>query len=359
MFNYFISLKEERLSKMKIFNLQYWRYAIIASGASTLAYLLGSHIPHVSGLVAAITALIAVRPTFHASAKEGFSQILAILMGAGIALLVTLIFGFSSAVVLIALLACFLLAQLLSLEGSAIGISISVLLVAGPHFDRALVETRFFGVALGSAIALLGSFWTRPGKPHERALDAILSQENQVATLLASIGYSLAQKRGEIEESSAIQWLEEAKGIERRVLEIRHEADDALKGHRWSPLVTEEDALAVISQVKIVQALVNTVLNIIRDLRVASRATEPLSASLAAHLSKALISTADVISEQSEVASENPANLVSLSKEEVASRMEDQKHVLNHLRELHDSPLLIGGSVLQDTNKIKSILTHN
>ena len=273
------------------------------------------------------------------------------------AFLLTLTVGYTPIVIFLAIFASFVLAQVLKMEGVGIGIAISVLIVFGPHLDSSAIETRFIGVVLGSLVALVGSFWTRPGKPHERALDAILSQENEVANLLATIGDTLARRQGDLSEEETTGWLDEAKKIDRMVIEIRNEAEDALKGHRWSPLVTEEDALAVISQVKIVQALVTTVQNIIRDLRTAARQDESISPELAVHLSEALIATSEVIVEQSEVAADNPAAHVEESEEQLEDREEIQRNALEHIRELDDSTLLIGGSVLQDTNKINNILT--
>jgi len=344
---------------MKFSTQPYWRYALIASTSSGLAYLIATQIPHVSPIVASITALIAVRPTFHASAREGVSQILAIFLGALVAFLLNLTIGYTSIVVFLAIFASFVLAKLLKMENAGIGIAISVLIVFGPHLDSSALKSRFFGVALGALIALIGSFWTRPGKPHERALDAILSQEMRLPHSLALIGNTLAKRQGDLSEGETTVWLDKAKKIDRMVVEIRNEAEDALKGRRWSPLINEEDAMAVIQQVRIVQALVHTVQNIIRDLRVASRQEEAISPELAIHLSEVILATSEVISEQSEVAADNPAGHVEESPEELEGREEIQRTALEHIRELDDSTLLIGGSIIQDTNKINNILTGN
>jgi hypothetical protein len=341
-------------------DMQYLRYATVAAVVSTGAYVVGSHIPHVSAIVAAITGLIALRPTLHASLKEAFSQILAIVVGAGMAFGITVAVGsFSTFVLFIALLSCFLLVKLFALpEGSAIGIAISVLLVVGPHFDRNLIETRFLGVALGSLFAVAGSFWTRPGKPTSRALNDILEQSERVARLLNDMGKTLSTQEGHISEALAQGWLEEAKSIQSRVLDIREFADEVLLGSKWSPLITEDEANSVLTQVKITQALVTTVLNISRDLRASAKHKDALPLELAIHLSEALMSSATIVLEQSETARDNPATHVEGTSQSILVSDASRAHGIKHLRGLaEDHPLMIGGSVLRDTEKITEILS--
>lgn len=355
----------------KLFS-SYVRYALLSSIMATVAFVLGSHIPHVSAIVASITVLVAIRPTFHASVKEGFYQIFAIIMGAGIALLLAVVIGkfspvnllvgkYSPITLFVALLLCFILSHFLSLgEGGAVSIGISIILVLGPKFDSALIETRFLGVALGSVLAMIASLWTRPGTPAKRALKDIIAQSEKISDLLNEMGDHLADPKEEITESITNIWLDEAKSIQLKVNLIRDVAEDVRKSYRWSPLIDKEEAEAVLSQVKITQATVTTVLNIVRDLRSVARHAEPLPEEITRHLSEAILATAEVVAEQSEVASENPAQKLDSDTAAVKIREQAQESAINHLREIEeDYPLLIGGSVLQDTHKINSMLTES
>lgn len=345
----------------KIFT-PYLRYAVIASTMATLAFVLGSHIPHVSASIAGITVLVAIRPTFHASIKEGFYQILAIIVGAGLALGISVIIGkFSPFTLVVALLACFLLSHFASLgEGGAVSIGISIILVLGPGFDKNLIETRFLGILVGSVFAIFGSFWTKPGTPTQRALQDIVTESGSISELLTEMGLALANPSQAINDGITGIWLEEAKRIQVKVNEIRKDAEDVRDSHRWSPLINKKEAEAVLSQIKITQAILTTVLNIARDLRAVAHHDQDLPEEVAQHLSIAILATADVVAEQSERAASNPAQKLDANTDGVRTREEAQEQALLHLREQEDDrALVIGGSVLQDTQKINSILTKN
>lgn len=345
----------------KIFT-PYLRYAAIASTMATLAFVLGSHIPHVSASIAGITVLVAIRPTFHASVKEGFYQILAIIIGAGLALGISVIIGkFSPFTLGLALLVCFLLSHFASLgEGGAVSIGISIILVLGPRFDTNLIETRFLGILVGSILAMFGSLWTKPGTPTQRALKDIVVESGHISELLTEMGLALANSGRAINEEITQVWLDEAKQIQSRANTLRSEAEDVCASHRWSPLINKEKAEAVLSQIKITQAILTTVLNISRDLRAAARYAKDLPADVAQHLAVAILATAEVVAEQSELASVSPAQKLEAGTDAVRLREDAQEQALVHLREQEDDhPLLIGGSVLQDTQKINSILTES
>jgi len=71
----------------------YARLAALSSIGVTAAYAFGSYLPVVNAQVAAITALVAVRSTFHASTQEAMRQTLGLVLGAVFALLLITTIG--------------------------------------------------------------------------------------------------------------------------------------------------------------------------------------------------------------------------------------------------------------------------
>ena len=85
---------------------------------------------------------------------------------------------------------------------------------------------------------------------------------------------------------------------------------------------------------------------------VAEHAPTPL---LAAALAGVLSATAEVISDQAEIAEDSPADV---QHEDLEDWQDQRKKAIAELRNLDDTqPLLIGGSILRDAEKITEILS--
>jgi len=334
------------------------RLAVLSGAAAAVAFALGSLTTHASPVVAAITALILVRPTFHASLRDGLREVVGVLGGAALAYAAVSLIGFSAIALFVTVVACFLVARLARLgDDGAVAVAVTVILVAGPHWDVEAVETRLLGVLLGAVVALAVSFFTRPGTPHGRALIDAVAEGERTSTLLADIGAGLAQHRGRIPEMVARSWLADAEDIVARATEVRQEAEDAVVGAAWSPLLRRSDAEAVLEQARIAESAALTVLGTCRDLLAAVESGSDIPHDLAASLSTVLVATADAITEQADAAMDNPAEALSPDVGAVPALVAPRREAVDQVRALDDTqPMLLGGSLLRDSEAITELL---
>ena len=128
-----------------------------------------------------------------------------------------------------------------------------------------------------------------------------------------------------------------------------------MAGSAWSPAIDYAEAKAVVEQIELTEATASTVLNICRELVLTSGSSQQLPALLAGALAGVLSATAEVISDQAEIAEESPGDV---EHEELGDWQDQRKKAIAELRNLDDTqPLLIGGSILRDAEKITEILS--
>ena len=336
----------------------YARLAVLSAVAAAIAYGLGSMSPRISPVVAGVTALITVRPTFHASVQEALRQTLGVVLGAVFAFAALEVIGFSGVALFVTIFAAFLTAHLLRLgEEGAVAVGVTVILVVGPHFNTEAIETRLFGVLVGSLIALVVSYFTRPGTPHGRALAEVVTEGERISVLLTGIGQTLATRQGNIPRTLAVDWLAEAEDILVSTLQIRHAAQDAVAGARWSPMIGHAEAHAVLTQVRIIEGTAITVVSMCRDLVVAAE-HHPMPMALATSLSDVFLATAGAVTNQSGTARQHPSEPLADHTGPIRVVSRTRKEATTHVRGLEDTqPLLLGGSLLRDTQRITEILT--
>jgi hypothetical protein len=297
------------------------RLAILSAVAASVAFALGSALPHVSPVVAGVTALVAIRPTFHASMQEALRQVLGVVIG-------------------------------------AIAVAVTVVLVVGPTFSKVAVESRLLGVLLGSALALVSSYFARPGTPHGRALADVVGEGERIAQLLERVSGALAEGDGRVDLRAARGWLAEAEQILARTVAARDESADALAGARWSPMIDRADAAAVLDQVRITERTAVAVVSMCRDLVTAAVSDEPLPPGLARSLSEVLGATAATVDKQSRSALERPSQALSDETGPVRRVRSGRSDAAAQVRQVDDTvPLLLGGSLLRDADEISQILS--
>jgi uncharacterized membrane protein YgaE (UPF0421/DUF939 family) len=346
----------EKVTLIDIINAPYFRLATLTTIAGTLAYFIGANLPMVSGVTAAITAIVSVRHTFHDSIQGSFLQILGVVIGGTVAFVAMRLVGFNSVVVMFAIFTCFVTARLLKLgEEGAIAIAVTVILVVGPSVTASTIEERFFGVLLGAALATFASYFVRKGSPQDRALKAGIEQSFALSALLHAIAKALTENDGTVDPKIASKWLARAEFISNEIDEIKANAQSALDGSAWSPAIDYAEAKAVVEQIELTEATASTVLNICRELVLTSGSSQQLPALLATALAGVLSATAEVISDQAEIAEDSPADI---QHEDLEDWQDQRKKAIAELRNLDDTqPLLIGGSILRDAEKITEILS--
>ncbi len=345
-----------RVSVKDIIRAPYFRLAVLTSFAGAISYWIGARTPNVSGVTAAITALVSVRHTFHGAIRESYFQVLGVLIGGTLAFSLLKFFGFNSFVVMLAIFSCFVTARYLRLgEEGAIAISITMILVIGPTVSTTAIETRFFGVLLGASLAIAVSFFVHKGSPHDRALKAGISQSFAMSALLQKISETLAESNGAVDRSHARNWLAQAEFISNEISDIKENAVSALNGSHWSPIIDRKEAQAVVDQIEMTEATAGTVINICRELVLTTGSSQQIPALLATALAGVLSATADVISDQAEIAEDSPAELAHEDHEELE---EQRNYAIAKMKELDETqPMLFGGSILRDAEKITDMLS--
>ncbi len=336
-----------------VVNAPYVRLATLTAAAGTLGYFLGAHFHNVSATTASITAMVSMRHTFHETIRESFTQVLGVLVGATVAFLSMKFIGFSSVVVMLSIISCFLVSRLMRLgEEGAVAIAITVVLVVGPSVQTEKIENRFYGVLLGVFIAMIMSYFVRKGQPQDRALKAGIREARALARLLHQISVTLSHPNAQVSRKQAAQWLASVEWIATQIEEAKANAESAVVGSQWSPLLDRREAEAVLRQIEMTEATCETVMNICRELVLTFGKSNEMPAFLASATAKILEATANVIFEQADVAEDDPSAQTSDGE-----WLETRESAMQDLRNIDDTqPLFIGGSILRDAEKIKDIL---
>lgn len=331
----------------------YVRLAALTAVAGTAAFAVGGTIPNTSAITAAITAMVSIRHTFHDSIRDSVTQVLGVMLGGTVAYIAMKLIGFNALVIFLAIGSCFVVARLLRLgEEGALAIAVTVILVLGPTIKAEKIETRLYGVLVGVVIAMATSYFVRSGSPQERALKAGVAQSRAMSELLHEVAMTLADGSAEVSRPQAAKWLVRAEVIAQEVDTIRAQAESAVAGATWSPMIDRQEALAVAKQIEMTQATAETVVNICRELVLTFGKSHKLPTLLASALSGILNATAFVIEEQAEVALAAPA---AHADDEVFDQKRDE--AIKDLRVLDETqPLFIGGSIIRDAEKISDIL---
>lgn len=355
------NVKGDKVTISDVINAPYFRLAILSSAAATAGFFIGANNPNISGSTASIMAIVSIRHTFHESIRESFSQIIGVLIGGTVAYLFIKLIGFSWVIFLISVFSCFITARLLKLgEEGAVALGITLILVIGPHTTGAALETleqRFFGVLLGVSLATVASYFIRRGTPQSRALKDGIEQSLAMSKLLNTIAVKLALESDSITREMTRDWLIEAKKIVQDLVEITKNAEGAVAGTGWSPILDRQETTAVLRQVQKTKVTAETVVSICRELDSTIAAGDKIPESLAGALAGVLTATAHAIFDQAEVAEEAPAAPLEESHDGFDALRKNAIEELRHLDETQ--PLLIGGSILRDAEKINDLLTDN
>jgi len=218
-------IKGDSVRPMDIIRAPYFRMAMLTTLAGTLSYLIGMNAPHVSGVTAAIAAMVSMRHTFHDSIQESFRQVVGVLIGGSVGYVAIKLIGFNAWVIGAAIFASFVASRLLRLgEEGAMAIAVTVILVVGPNVSTSTIEQRFFGVILGATIATFFSYFVREGSPKDRALHAGIAEAHAMSDLLNEIAASLTNQDGHIEVAQARAWMARAERISLALTNIKDNA---------------------------------------------------------------------------------------------------------------------------------------
>lgn len=337
----------------------YLRFALWSAAAATSAYLIASTTPWISAPVAGLTALVSVQPTFHDTAAESWRQVFGTVVAVLFGLSLSVWLSDSPLMIFTLVIFSFLLAKLLRLgERGAAVMGVTAILVIGHSVTADTAWSRVLGVLLGAVIAVIASVWVRPGKPHHRALQEAVTLSERSAKLLSEIADHLAHTQGRVSPEITLTWMSRAETDMVELAKIRLEAEAAFDSARWSPLVNQEEAAAVLAQVKIAQGTARTVYTMSHDLKLASDTERALPQTVASQIAEVLSATAAAVQEQAESALENPAESLEHDDTPVTDLYRHRKEAASTLKDVeHTQAIMLAGSLLRDSQKITGGIT--
>ena len=212
---------------------------LVTTLAVTTAWLIGSEINKIDGLVAAIITIVTLRISLQASISEGFIQVLGATIGVSTALLTINIVGNNNISVAIVTSLSFIAAKLLRLgEAGIINITITALIVLGPGLPTENAFDRTLGTLLGVAVAVAFSFIAHPTNPVTRTEE----QVNEIMRKSGKFIENLAEALSKNQQTSYATFLKDSRILHSKLNQARNQAEEAVLYAKWSPLAPSEDA---------------------------------------------------------------------------------------------------------------------
>ena len=336
----------------------YPRTAVLASLASLTAFSIASLSPLISPVVAAITALIGIRPTFHASVEGGLKEFGGAALGALVAGVLVVNFGFNALTFFVTMVLGFLIAWWLKMgEQGAIAMGVTIILIIS-DFSAEAIEVRVLGVLVGGVVAMGFSYFTRPGKPTDRILDDVFGVAHKLSMLLTSMATDLLVAKGAVSRKSADSWSQQADATMSRLGELRAAAEDVVRGSRWSPWVGKEEAKEVLHQVMVVRSFAMTVNGICRDLNNAARSSTVLPHEVAVAFADSMTAAAMALEEQARLSLDAPAELLDPNSDTVKALRMTRELLVDRSRDLDETrPILLSGALAQEAENLSKIIS--
>lgn len=207
------------------------RQIAVASVSAAVAFLLGSQLGSNGGVVAAIVSTLTIRISLHKSLREGIGQIVGTTVGAAVSLAAVSIFDFGAIAVSITVFICAVLARFLRLgEIASVNVPVVAMIIISPGLSENTVLHRLGVTVIGAVVAIVFSYFSHPQTPIERTYALVNKIGIQGAELLAEMSEGVAA--GYSTEESG-HWLGRARGLVRRLPELRMQISEARGYSRW------------------------------------------------------------------------------------------------------------------------------
>lgn len=350
------------LEKLKLLDYKtiYTAYAVRVTVFGTLsaivAYFIGSLIPFVSPVIAAILALSAIKPTFYDTVRESIRQVVGTFFGAIFGMIFIALFGFNLLTLSIIIVIAFATGWLLRLRAEGgITIAATVILVSGPLLgDIESIEERLFGVILGTLCALVASYLIMPSYPHKRILQTTLEEGEKIGKLLKKIAKRFPQDKISTEEAE--NWIIEINTITDDVKNNREKIRATLKDAKWAPMLRKKDVENVVDQVGITMNNANNVRSICEAIYKAVENNATIPSKVKEDISVMLLEAAKGIKTQNKLAFKEPAEKISVEQTEYIKNK--RKKLASEIKNIEDTQaILLSGTLLHETTNIKDSIS--
>ena len=251
---------------IKLFtNRRSWvRQIVVASLASTTAWLIGDSLVFNGGLVAAIVCALSIRISLYKSVREGLGQIVGTAIGAGVALLTVYYFSFGPIAIGMTVLLCSVVARGLRLgEVASVNVPVTALIVIGPGISGSTAENRLISTLIGAAVAIVFSYFSHANTPAGRTVNQISRLGKRGAGLISEMAQGIAAG---ISQKQAGSWLGKARLLVEEIPSLRSQAIEARRYAKWSPLAEVDQAESLYIQGVAIEHMVVQIRSMARTL---------------------------------------------------------------------------------------------
>ena len=251
---------------IKLFtNRRTWvRQIVVASLASTTAWLIGDSLVFNGGLVAAIVCALSIRISLYKSIREGLGQIVGTAIGAGVALLTVYYFSFGPIAIGMTVLLCSVVARGLRLgEVASVNVPVTALIVIGPGISGSTAENRLISTLIGAAVAIVFSYFSHANTPAGRTVNQISRLGKRGAGLISEMAQGIAAG---ISQKQAGSWLGKARLLVEEIPSLRSQAIEARRYAKWSPLAEVDQAESLYIQGVAIEHMVVQIRSMARTL---------------------------------------------------------------------------------------------
>ena len=246
-------------------NRRTWvRQIVVASLASTTAWLIGDSLVFKGGLVAAIVCALSIRISLYKSVREGLGQIAGTAIGAGVALLTVHYFSFGPIAIGMTVLLCSVVARGLRLgEVASVNVPVTALIVIGPGISGSTAEHRLISTLIGAAVAIVFSYFSHANTPAGRTVNQISRLGKRGAELISEMAEGVAAGTSKKQAGS---WLAKARLLVEEIPSLRSQAIEARRYAKWSPLAEVDQAESLYIQGVAIEHMVVQIRSMARTL---------------------------------------------------------------------------------------------
>lgn len=327
------------------------RAALLTSGAAAASVVLARLLGPVDAVNAAIAAVVSVRMTFHETAAGAVRSTMGTAFGAFAGLFALHTWGTNPAVLLVSLLATYAVSAILRLgEAATVSSAVAVVIVVSGDATVDASWRRLAGVALGSVVALIASYWVSPGKPTDRALQSSAEDTKRMAGLLERAGRAIAAGQGLAE---AKKWEARAEQLLAASASHRSDARSAEAAARWTPTLNQGQATAVRRQVSAWHGLVRTVFAGLQDLSAGQADGVTFTAEEGRLVGDTLVAAAQVMRTQVSRGAVNPGVPLDPRHPHVGEYRQRAQRLKNWVASRQaERNTLLAAALLRDTDRI-------
>ncbi len=210
--------------------------ALRLSVAAVAAYLVAQRFSaDAKPVTAALTALLIVQVTFFGTITETLRRIVSVLVGVGLAIGASLLVGLTWWSLASIVLVSILVGQVLRLGPHLLEVPISAMLILAAGGAGVNALDRVVETLIGAAVGLLVNVVV-PQRPRTRSAGMAVERfADDIARLLDRVASALHD--GPVSPDMAAAWLDDARGLGKRVEFIERELDEASESRRLNPRV--------------------------------------------------------------------------------------------------------------------------